>query len=138
MGLFVRKLREGGAIVSRRGDFSVGPPERHNFAQKWLMREMATGLISLANNQIIIHRGEEHGGDLVYDIVRTPGAYCLHCGDRVGDGPATTAEEAQNRIAYVETCQVYNNDDETGDPGDPVNRYEVADYFSGVLAGGQS
>lgn len=134
MGLFVRKLREGGAKVSRRADFTAPPPEEHHFSPDWVMRGVSDGLVSLANGQIVIHRGEDNGGDLAYDIVRPPGAYCLHCGDQVGEGPSNSEKESLERIAYVETCQVFNNDDETGDPSDPVNRYEVANYYLGRLA----
>lgn len=141
MGLFVRKLRAedgsvAGAQVSRRGDFSAPPPEQHHFSPNWVMREVATGLVSMADGKIVIHTGPKKTDVVEYEIVRTPGAYCLHCGDRVGDGPATTPEEVAARIHYVEICEVFNNDDETGDLDDPVNRYAVYGGYLGELIHG--
>lgn len=131
MGLFIRKKKDGAVFVSSRADFSQPPPVQHHFGTKWLEKNLATGVASFTDGQIILHASD---GDVAYDVVRGPGAFCCHCDEGLADGPARTPEEAQRRLTHVEECQIANNTDETGHASHPAG-YEVADYYIGELNG---
>ena len=125
MGLFVRIRRDGTVQVAADGEFKSGPPAKHNFAEKWVNRSLISGVASIDGDTLTV-------GEAEYAIVRRPGAYCCHCGERIADGPALTKDEADLRIAYIATCEIANNDDDTADPNNPAG-YEVIGYYQGEL-----
>lgn len=117
-----------------------GPiPTVWNFKKQWVIEQLARNNLSfLRGNQIVLHTLEH--GDVVYRIVRGPGAYCDHCGERVGDGPLSTRgrpesehaeilEKVRERAAYLNRCQVRNSEEESGNPNNPsgvkiINTYD--------------
>jgi hypothetical protein len=129
MGLFIRKYKDGRIVVGSRetvaGGIEGGPPEHFNFDEKWVTREIGAGTVSLGRGTLTIHATD---GDISYLIKRVPGAYCLYCKDRIGDGPARTPEAAALRREYVRACQKSPNDMDEHEAG-----YEVIHYYEGAL-----
>ena len=123
--MHVRKYRDGTVKISSDSRFKNGPPDKANFPTKWVTRHLLEGVVTLSDDVLSV-------GGADYKIVRKPGAYCCHCGENIGDGPARIKSEADLRIVYVATCDVANNDEDTGDPNNPAG-YEVIDYYEGEL-----
>lgn len=121
MGLFVRKNRDGTVFVSADKDHTRPPPKRHHFARRWVNRNLVDGTVLLSEGKLTV-------GSVMYKVLRAPGAYCDHCGDRIGEGPARTAEEADLRRKYVETCAAFKSKKKTGDPNNPAG-YTVIGYY---------
>lgn len=127
MALFLRKRRDGTTSVSADRDGKETPPSVHHFAPRWVNQHVLDGTVSLSQGKVVIHAtpGETSDDDVVYEIQRPPGAYCSFCGERIADGPATTAEEAARRRDMVELC------DDFVDDGRP--HYEVIHYYDAEL-----
>ena len=123
--MYVRIRKDGTVEVHADSSRDSGPPAQHNFPTKWVNRMVLSGVVTLSADMLSI-------GGADYKIVRKPGAYCCHCSERIGDGPARTKDEADLRRAYIGTCDVAGNDDDTGDPNNPAG-YEVIDYYEGEL-----
>lgn len=117
MGLMLRKKRDGTHAL--RAD----PPQRHHFSTKFVQEGAVEGWITLGAGKVTLHLSD---GDVAYRILRGPGAYCLHCGERIGRGAGNPAETARRRD-YIGQCQQ--------GPGEPRPDYEVADYFDCELEG---
>lgn len=124
MALRLRRRRDGSINLEP----GTTLPKRHHFATRFVQRAAMDGTLTLGKGQIILHLADD---DVTYDIVRTPGAYCVHCGERVADGPARSPEEVERRRHYVETCQ------KSPDEVEAAEAYEVIDYFDGHLATGK-
>lgn len=73
------------------------------------------GWITMADGQIIV---DGENGRLVYDIVRTPGVYCCHCGSKMGGG---------NRVAQAHVNNRHSGE-ESPDPENPAG-YEQINYY---------
>ncbi len=57
--------------------------EVQKFSTKFVEQQAKEGIISLGGGNITLKTDD---GDLVYKIVASPGYYCCHCNEQVGDG----------------------------------------------------
>lgn len=119
----------GEVKIASDSKYKNGPPAQHNFSTKWVNRMALTGVVTLS---VTLSAAMLSVGGYDYKIVRKPGAYCCHCKERIGDGPARTKDEAALRMAYIGTCEIAGNDDDTGDSSNPAG-YEVIDFYDGEL-----
>lgn len=124
MGLFVRKRLDGSVQVAADRDFTTPPPARHRFAQRWVNRHIMDGVVIIGDGKITV-------GGAQYRILRSPGAYCDYCGDKIGEGPARTAEEAQLRQAFIGTCQKASRKS-VAKSNNPAG-YQVIHYYDAEL-----
>lgn len=106
-------------------DIEGDPPERHHFPVDMVTKAVGEGWISLNQGRLTIHTLD---GDVIYRIDRTPGAYCCHCGQRIGDGPAATSREADRRRTHTDECC-----DGADHPAEWPGGYEVINYFDCTL-----
>jgi len=104
------------------------PPPVHHFPKDMVTKAVGEGWMSLSQGRIVIHTIDR--GDIPYRIIRTPGAYCCHCGQRIGDGPAATPAEADRRRSHTDRCC-------DGEPHPPEwpGGYEVINHFDCELEG---
>jgi hypothetical protein len=103
-------------------DGSVDPPDRHQFSTGWVQKMLALGAIGFDGKVITINSQPP----VEYEVVRGPGAYCLYCGDRIGEGPTRNPEVAASQIEHVKACGVYLGTDDHS-----RGFYEVIDYYEG-------
>jgi len=96
-------------------------PDEHHFSPKFVTNGMAEGWISIIKGTIILHTVD---GDVVYRIVRGPGAYCCHCGIKVGEGPSASRAEVTARSAHAEECC-----NGTPHPTEWPDGYEVINHY---------
>jgi len=86
-GLLVDPGRPEGAILNVppfdhiEVEHTGSAPEQ-NFSTRQVARGLSEGWISIGKGKLILHAKPE---DLVYDILRAPGRYCLHCGEKLED-----------------------------------------------------
>lgn len=130
MALGVRKRRDGSVVAGRwdheqsRVDEGIYP-SRHHFPTKWLNKALAEGWASLSRGNIVLHAAD---GDVVYRIERAPGAYCVHCGEKLGEGAARNPAQVAPRLEHVAT---YHEEDVV-DPANPAG-YEVTDHYDAMF-----
>lgn len=96
---------------------STGASSTQRFSTRMVHRELANGLMSLSQGELILHSRPE----LVYELTRTPGHYCCFCDASLG-GEA----EAKAHIAEE------HGDKNSPDPENPSG-YFVANYYEGEL-----
>lgn len=130
MALGVRKRRDG-SVVAGRWDHEQSRvdegnyPNRHHFPTKWLNRALAEGWASLSRGNIVLHTAH---GDVVYRIERAPGAYCVHCGTKLGEGAARNPAQVAPRLEHVEA----QHSEAPVDSANPAG-YEVTDHYDATL-----
>ena len=97
-------------------------PEQH-FSVGLVTEMLTKGFMEIdeAANQLIFHT---HPVDLVYAIVRRPGRYCLHCGEKLAD-------DQGGELARLHVAQ-YHNGVASPDPDQPGG-YEAINYFDCML-----
>jgi hypothetical protein len=100
-------------------------PDRHRFSTGWVHKALAEGWIRCDDTAITL----KPDPPVEYKIVRNPGAFCLYCGEKVGDGPTRDPKVAKARVGYVKECQAYEGEDDHS-----RGFYEVADYYLGEKA----
>lgn len=101
-------------------------PERQNFSTRlvieatdagWMQLVTAGGEAQHSARQIVI---TTDAGDLVYNVLRGPGRYCCHCGDKLEDDEFTNPHRAGERARQHVT-------DAHGDAPSP-NKAEPSGY----------
>lgn len=120
MSLYMRKRKDGTVQVASDPAFTSDPPANHHFTPEWVLDQVSAGIATFTKAQLVIHAAD---GDVVYDITREPGAYCAGCGQKVGDGAATTPAQVEKRRAEASDCC-------DADPDD----VEVINYYEGEVA----
>lgn len=120
--------------IRRRYDgalkFHTAPPDSHDWPKSWVDKNIATGSVTLGRGRLTLHT-DDGEDDVVYEVVRTPGVYCVGCGDRLGDDPADPrllgADEAQllgdEYRGHVADC-----DGDGVDPQNPAGYLYTAAY----------
>jgi len=68
---------------------------KQNFSSKLVKVAQAEGWLSVNDTHIILH--DDDLGDINFKIVRSPGRYCCHCGEKLIDDP--TGEAAREHVA---------------------------------------
>ena len=132
MSLQLRKLADRSGDPPPEGEawplagvtITGDPPEIHQFATSFVTRAAAEGWLTLGRGKITIHAET----DVTWTITEEPGAYCDLCDARIGDGPATTSEQAAPRLAHVADCDGSNDPS----PENPAG-YRVTDYYLSEL-----
>lgn len=56
----------------------TGVSAEQNFSRRLVEQGVAAGWMTLSKGKLVLHVKPE---DLTYTIMRTPGHYCLHCGE---------------------------------------------------------
>ncbi|GEM_PF-4305641 len=92
-------------------------PEMHRWSTRMVDRAVTEGWMTLGRGRITVHT---MSGDIVWRIVRAPGAYCVHCGCEVGGGPAGSPDEVARRRLHTDECC-----DDGGHPAEHPAGYEV-------------
>ena len=92
-------------------------PATHRFSIRMVDQAVTEGWMTLGRGRITIHT---MSGDVMWRIVRKPGAYCVHCGAAVGSGPAGRAGEVARRRLHTDGCC-----GDGGHPDDAPAGYEV-------------
>ena len=115
------KLRK---LKSLKVEIIDQPGQKHHFPTKFVTKALIEGWISLDRGKLTIHA---ENGELVYNLVRYPGAYCDNCGDRLGDGPALTAAEADVRREHAQGHSNYKPN-----PKNPAG-YSVINHYDALL-----
>ena len=91
-------------------------PEQ-NFSVKLVTGLLEQGIMEISGDELIFH---VHPEDLHYEILRTPGRYCLHCGEKLTD-------DATGQMARLHIAQEHAGE-ESPDPGNPSG-YVAINYF---------
>jgi len=88
---------EGGAArLAGVAVIHTGTHEGQNFAPRYVERAVSEGWMSLSRGTLTIHAA---GADLVYKIVRGPGRWCCHCGEKLPDDDHPKGELARQHVA---------------------------------------
>lgn len=103
----------------------TGVEPEQNFSTKLVTDFLKQGVIEIKGKTLIFH---VHPEDLVYDIKRRPGRYCLHCGGKLPDDEK--GELARLHVAESHQGVV------SPDPNNPSG-YEAINYFECMLTHSQ-
>lgn len=95
-------------------------PEQH-FSTGLVTELLTKGFMEITDQTLIFH---VHPEDLIYEIKRTPGRYCLHCAEKLID-------DAGGEMARLHVAQ-YHALKHSPDPNNPAG-YEAINYFDCVL-----
>lgn len=77
----------------------TGISPEQNFPEDMVLSGLNEGWVSITGSKLILHAEPE---DLEYEILRTPGRYCLHCGERLPSekrGAANQGAMAREHVA---------------------------------------
>ena len=72
----------------------TGTHAEQNFSRRLVEAAAAEGWVTISRGKLILHAKPE---DLNYTILRSPGTYCCHCGEKLSSDPAGV--EARAHIA---------------------------------------
>lgn len=72
----------------------TGVSREQNFGMKMVSRAINEGWMSVSKGRLTIHAKE---GALHYEIKRTSGYYCCHCGERLAAGEGLAHIEAKHK-----------------------------------------
>ena len=61
---------------------NTGTTANQNFSTKFVTECLGKGIMEIVDTDLIFR---VHPEDLIYTIKRTPGRYCLHCGEKLPD-----------------------------------------------------
>jgi len=86
------KPRLAGVSVAHTGTY-----REQNFSAQLVAEALAAGWMSIAQGKLTLHARE---GDLVYSIVRGPGRYCCHCGEKLEEDALGHAARAHIEKAH--------------------------------------
>ena len=99
----------------------TGIEPEQNFSVKLVTEGLESGLIEIVDDELFFH---VHPEDLRYTIKRSPGRYCLHCGEKLQDDPA-------GAMARLHIAQKHAGET-SPDPANPSG-YEAINAFECVL-----
>lgn len=86
-----------------------------------MIKSLEDGTMELNENKLVYH---VHPEDLVYEIKRRPGRYCLHCGEKL-------PEDEKGELARLHIAEKHNGAI-SPDPSTPAG-YVNLKYFECVL-----
>jgi hypothetical protein len=109
----------------------AGPKQK--FSPSSLLDGMSQGWLTMADGVITVRNAD--GADVQYRVVRTPGYYCCHCGEKLPGDPAVIdgPEGAAVRKKHVEDS---HRGKKSPDPENPSG-YMGTNSFKGVLISGK-
>ena len=119
--LMTRRRQADGSVVMEVKH--TGISDAQHFATQLVEQGTSEGWMSLGHRQLTIHtvEGQE---DLSYAIIRGPGRYCCHCGEKLPDD----ATGATARLHIHEA----HGDEPSPDPHHPAG-YAYLRYYDCVL-----
>lgn len=79
---------------------NTGTSRAQNFSSKLVAEFLNLGVMEIVGNRLTLHT---HPQDLHYEILRTPGRYCLMCGEKLPDDALGT--NARLHVATEHTKQ---------------------------------
>lgn len=95
---FVRQMVDQKNIQPPKLDYislaNTGTTPEQNFSTTLVTEGLQSGLMEINDDELVFHVFPE---DLIYTIKRTPGRYCLHCGEKLEND--ATGELARLHIA---------------------------------------
>lgn len=129
-----RRDRDGGVVVVEpivppvKAVKVLSAPDRQNFSTRMVVQGTDAGWMTLAldgerASQIIIKTDK---GDLVYNVLRGPGRYCCHCGDKLPDDDFTN-QHAPGAAAKQHVADVHG--DAPSPNQDEPSGYECLRYY---------
>jgi hypothetical protein len=118
-----------GTPTTVRGIRVLRASERQHFSPGLIDGGIREGWLSMGQGRLTLH-GE--AGDVVYQLVRTPGAYCCHCDARIEDASVLVAPgftRGRQHVAQAHPGVA------SPDPTSPAG-YRVESYYTGVNLSG--
>lgn len=103
----------------------TGTKPKQNFSTGLVQRGIREGWLTMSKDKLVLHTKPE---ELVYDVVKGPGRYCCHCGEKLDDD--AIGELAQTHV-------LMNHEGvESPDKGNPSG-YVMRSSYKGILSAGQ-
>jgi len=131
------KQREGECLNLPPLDYievkHTGISAAQNFSERLINQGIASGFISISKGVLILHAKPE---DLKYDILRTPGYYCCHCGERIVDAGLPSAPGSLVTIGSKHVHDAHGDGVLSPDAGNPSG-YARLMHFECALAADQ-
>lgn len=96
-----------------------------NFSPKIVMKGMVEGWLTMAGDKITILAKPEN---VVYDVIRKPGAYCCHCGEELEQGEAFNEDGSKTTPGATHVKQKHAGAT-SPDPNWPAG-YKVENHYT--------
>ena len=103
----------------------TGIQAEQNFSTSLITEFIKLGIAEIEGEQLILHTASD---DLIYTIKRTPGRWCLHCGEKLPD-------DAGGELARLHMAMNHNGESSPS-ANDPAG-YVWLTYFECVLDAAQ-